>query len=302
MRFVLALLFLVRLAHADVGVVVTGDPNMQARVVDAVQGWLQGKKHAVVAAPLGGAATTFIDCFVMEDMACAKQAFADHAKAANVVYVRVDMATGQSRDYMLTAYWFMKGAEPVNEKRTCVQCDDAALSATIDGLMRDLSQKGSGGKGQIKINGEAQGLVVKLDGTEIGEPPVQRDVTAGSHELVFLQGGSPVDVRRVEVEAGSIVEVTAPRVVNKKPVVTNGKRGKLVPMLLTVGGIAAVAAGGVLLYYGSLRGPDEPYVYTNATEIGLPLALAGAFAVGAGTALFFSASGSEAQAGVSGSF
>ena len=63
-----------------------------------------------------------------------------------------------------------------------------------------------------------------------------------------------------------------------------------------------MAVGGTLLYYGSLDGPDEPYVYTHATEIGLPLTIAGAFAVGAGTSLFISRSGDQGAVGVAGRF
>lgn len=301
MRFVLALLFLVRLAQADVGVVVTGDPNMQARVLDHVQRWLQDKKHEIVAAPLGASSTTLVDCFVMEDMACAKKIVAEKATAANIVLVRVDMSTGQSRDYTLTAYWFSSGLDPASEKRSCTQCDDSALNAAVEGLMQDLSRKGSRGKGTIKISGSGDGMIVKIDGEEIGAPPLEKSLDAGSHEIVFVYGGAPVDVRRVEVDAGGTVELAAPHVTEKRRSAV-GKRSRLVPALLTVGGLAAAAAGGVLLYYGSLHGPDEPYIYTNAAKIGLPLAIAGAFALGAATSLWFAGSGSDAQVGVSGTF
>lgn len=301
MRFVLALLFLVRLAHADVGVVVTGDPNMQARVVDQFQRWLQDKKYTLVAAPLGDATPALVDCFVIEDMACAKKVFEANAKATTVVFVRVDMTTGQSRDYQITAYWFTKGAETAADRRNCNQCDDNALRATVDNLMRELSRKGAQGKGRIKISGGGDGMTVKIDGNEVGAPPIEREVDVGQHEIVFVHGGQPVEVRPVAVDAGATVDIAAPHVADTKqrPV---GKRSRMMPTVLLVGGLAALAAGSVFLYYGSLRGPDEPYVYTNATEIGLPLALAGAFAVGAGTSLFFAGSRDDAQVGVSGTF
>jgi hypothetical protein len=282
MRCVLALLFLVRLAHADVGVVVTGDPNMQARVVDAVQRWVQDKKLALAAAPLGAAAATLVDCFVMEDMTCAKKVFAEHATAATVVYVRVDLASAQSKDYTLTVWWFTKGAEPVGDKRTCVQCDDTALAANVGALMEQLSRKGTSGKGRIKIASGGTPMTVKVDGTEIGESPIEREVDVGSHELVFVHAGEPVDVRRVGVDAGETVELTAPHIADDRRGAPGRRRSRVLPGALLVGGVVSAAVGGVLLYYGSLRGPDQPYVYKNATEIGLPLTIAGAFAVGAG--------------------
>jgi len=300
MRFVLALLFLVRLAHADVGVVVSGDPNLQARVLDVAQQWLQNKNQTLVAAPLGDASTTLIDCFVIEDMACARKVFDEKSKASTVVFIRVDMAASGSRDYQLGAYWFARGAEPVGEKRMCANCDDNALQATMGDLMTVLATKGARGMGHLTIAGGAN-LTVKVDGTELATMPVDKELSAGSHELVFLHRGAPVEVRRIDVAAGAVVELQAPHLSDQQPRPSRG-RSKLVPALLMVGGVAAAAAGGALLYYGSLRGPDEPYEYKNATEIGLPLALVGAFAIGASTALFIAGSGSDASVGVSGSF
>jgi hypothetical protein len=299
MRFVLPLLLLVRIAHADVGVVVSGDPNMQARVLDLVQRWLQGKQQEIVAGPLGDADTSLIDCFVMEDMSCAKQVFTSKSKATNVVFVRVNVGAAGSRDYQIAAYWFTRGKDPTSDKRTCSNCDDDALQATLAELMTALLNKGAGGNAHLKISGGAN-LTVKIDGTEIGAGPVDRELPPGSHDLVFLHDGDPVDIRRIDLESGAVLELQAPRLGDRQ----SGYHGhsRLVPALLVAGGIAAAAVGGVFLYHGSLRGPDEPYIYTNATEIGLPLALAGAFAVGAGTSLFFAGSGSDAHVGVSGSF
>ena len=93
-------------------------------------------------------------------------------------------------------------------------------------------------------------MTVKIDGNEIGAPPVSRELAAGSHELVFIHGGAPVDVRRVEIEAGGIVDVTAPHVAATRGRAFVGERSRLLPGLLVAGGLVAAAAGGVLLYYG----------------------------------------------------
>lgn len=275
----LVLVLLVRAAHADVGVVVTGDPAMQTPMMNHVQRWLQDKKHPLVAAPLGDATTTFVDCFVVEDMTCAKKVFEDKAKATAVVFVRIEMQSG--RDYALTAYWFTKGAEPIPTKRACAQCDDSAMWAAVDATMTELVKQSAGGKGRLRISASAPGMMIKIDGNELGEAPLDHELTAGQHELVFLHDGEPVDVRRIDIEAGGIAELDAPKLA-AQATPADGPRSKTLPRILLASGIAAAIAGGVFLYYGSLRGPDEPYVYTNATEIGLPLALAGAFAVGFG--------------------
>src|SRR5688572_8099620 len=121
MRIAIALLLLCRLAHADVGVVVTGDPAMQATLMTHVQGWLQTREYPLVAVPLGTAANSFIDCFVMDDMSCAKRTFEKESKATSIVFARADLMTG--RDYNVTAYWFLRGHEPAVQKAQCKNCD-----------------------------------------------------------------------------------------------------------------------------------------------------------------------------------
>jgi hypothetical protein len=241
-----------------------------------------------------------VDCFVMDDVACARKVFEQHSRAATVVFVRVDMLSGE-RSYVLNAYWFTKGKDPVNEKRSCTQCDDVKLHASVDALMIALVHKGTDGRGVIKIPGPSD-MQIKLDGTEVGTAPLEREVAAGSHELVFLHGGDPVDVRRVQVEEGAIVEVGAPRIAPAPASHASAQHSRALPVVLVVGGIVAAAVGGTLLYYGSLDGPDQPYVYTRATKIGLPLTIAGAFAVGAATSLFVAGSGEQGTVGVAGSF
>jgi hypothetical protein len=297
---VLVLLLLVRVASADVGVIVAGDPNMQASVMSDVQRWVQDKKHALTAAPLGDATTAMIDCFVMDDVACARKVFEAKSRATTVVFVRVDMQSGE-RSFVFNAYWFTKGKQPINEKRACTQCVDASLHGTVDALMIALLEKSSNGRGVIKIAGPSD-MQIKLDDTELGTPPLEHEVNAGSHELVFLDAGEPVDVRRVQVEAGAILEVGAPRSAPAATVGDPGSRSRLAPALLVISGLAAAAAGGTLLYLGAMDGHEDEFVYENGAEIGLPLTIVGAFAVGAGTSLFVSRSGDQGTVGVAGTF
>lgn len=279
---VLALLvLLVRTAHADIGVVVTGDPSMQAPLIAHAQHWIQKKNRDLVAAPLGSAAASMIDCFVIDDMACARKVYAEHAKAKVVVFVRIDMQSGD-RNYLLQAYWFEGKREPAHAKKSCAPCDDVALGVSVDTAMSELLEASGATRGKLKIDATSPGMVIKVDGTEVGTAPLEHEISAGSHELVFIHDGMPVEVRRIEVEPGGVVQLQAPRLADNSESGPEHGRSRTASTLMLVGGLAASAVGGVLLYYGSLRGPDEPYVYTNATEIGLPLALAGAFAVGFG--------------------
>jgi hypothetical protein len=296
---VVALLLLANLAHADVGVVVMGDPNMQTPVMNAVQRWVQDKRHELVAAPLGESTTAMLDCFVMDDVTCAQKTFSEHSKADTVVFVRIDAQTGE-RSFVLNAYWFTKGSTPLHEKRPCASCDDTKLWVAVDGVLAALLHKAADGKGTLMINGVGD-VDVQVDGKDVGRAPLEQQVTVGSHEVVFVHDGTPIGVTRVEVAEGVIVPVAVPYAAPSSAV-RSGGHSRVGPIVLTLTGIAAAAVGGTLLYSGSLDDSDEPHVYTNATEIGLPLALAGAVAIGAGTALWVTAGESGGSVGVGGSF
>jgi hypothetical protein len=298
MRAVFVILVLaLRVARADVGVVVAGDPSVQAGVMNEVQRWVQAKKHELVASPLGSATATFVDCFVMEDIGCARKAIAEHARAANVIYVRVDMQAADTRTFSVIAYWFAKGQEPVSDKRTCEKCNEDKLGTIVEAMMTELAAKGTRGRGRLAVNGQAREMIVKIDGDELGPPPVDRELAAGSHELVFVHRGMPIDVRRVVVEAGAVVDVAVPRV-SEADTPKSSSRSRGWPITFVIGGLVMGAAGGVLLYYGSK--PEDGY--EHGTKMGLPLALVGAFALGAGTSLLVGASDSGANVGVSRSF
>ena len=72
-----------------------------------------------------------------------------------------------------------------------------------------------------------------------------------------------------------VIEVTAPHVAestNSGPV---SKPSRMLPGLLIAGGLVAAAAGGVLLYYGSLRGPDNLVAWTTARYHDRPMVVRG---------------------------
>jgi hypothetical protein len=63
-----------------------------------------------------------------------------------------------------------------------------------------------------------------------------------------------------------------------------GKRpSRLLPALVLGGGVATLGAGGIFLYYGSLGGPDQKYIYPNSTPVGIALAAVGIGATIGGT-------------------
>jgi hypothetical protein len=141
----LVLVLLVQAARADnVGVAVAGEPTMQKSVQAQLQSWLGQHHFTYIADALDAdTRTTLLNCIVIEDMACARATVEKRAKAPNLVFARVDLVGGDSRELAITGYWFVKDHEAVAEKRWCRKCDDAALARSVDELMTYLSNAGA---------------------------------------------------------------------------------------------------------------------------------------------------------------
>ena len=124
MRAALVLLAVVSLAGSaradapDVGVIVSGGkPALKPHV----QEWVRARGYALVGTPLGKDATnTFDNCFVLEDIKCARGVFDARARSASLIYIGVD-------DESVAIYWFVKDREPTGGKHPCAGCDVAAL-------------------------------------------------------------------------------------------------------------------------------------------------------------------------------
>src|SRR5438445_3323769 len=83
-------------AHAEqVGVVVTGEATLQPQVASELEVWLHTRGRTVEPAALEPSAiNTLIDCFVLEDLSCARGLIDKRSKAPSVVFARID----QDRD------------------------------------------------------------------------------------------------------------------------------------------------------------------------------------------------------------
>jgi hypothetical protein len=270
--FLLLLALTCRLAHsaAGVGVIVTGEPALQASVLTQVQGWLQERGYELVAAPFEpAAANTFTDCFIIEDMACARGVFESRARPDNVVLVRVSLEPGDARDVVLTAYWLVKGHDAAVGARTCPACDDVALHRTIAEMLDALVEDSGLRKGRLVLDSKPSGLIVVIDGTKVGATPIARDVPPGSREIVLLYGGRAVARRTLEIEAGASAElVMTARLEDAQP------RSRVLPGLALGLGVAAIGAGAAL-YLTSETDDGSKLYYRETRPLGLGLAAGG---------------------------
>ena len=137
-----ALLAWTAAAHADdVGVMVTGDAASQPRIAAQVEDWLRTHGRALAASALPpDAVDALIDCYAIDDAACAARVVDASATAGAVVFIHVDVeADGATRHITLRGAWLAKGREPLSETRACEACTDATLRATATDLITALN-------------------------------------------------------------------------------------------------------------------------------------------------------------------
>src|SRR5262245_55351517 len=94
MRVLVLLAVLCSIARADtpVGVVVVGEPTKQKAVRSQLEAWLGQHGYTLVAAPLDGEGQkTLLNCFLIEDMTCARGTFEKRSKVDSLVFARVEL-------------------------------------------------------------------------------------------------------------------------------------------------------------------------------------------------------------------
>ncbi|HEX5059284.1 MAG TPA: hypothetical protein VFV99_07990 [Kofleriaceae bacterium] len=129
-------------AYAErVGVVVTGEATVQPQLAAHLERWLHDHGRDVVPGPLEpDAISTLIDCFVLEDLGCARGVVDTRSKSKAVVFTRAEMTPNGdgTRDIAITGYWFQKDHDALAERRVCEKCNDDRFRATVDELMHAL--------------------------------------------------------------------------------------------------------------------------------------------------------------------
>lgn len=129
-------------AHAEtVGIVVTGEATLQPQLASQLERWLHDRGRTYVPGALEPEAiSTLIDCFVLEDLSCARGVVENRATSRSLVYARVEQDNNPdgTRNITVTGTWFQKGHETIAERRVCTQCTDQNLFATVDELMLAL--------------------------------------------------------------------------------------------------------------------------------------------------------------------
>jgi hypothetical protein len=273
------------LARADgpaVGVIVIGDPALQARVASYLEHWLEKHDHRVVPQAMSpDAINTVSNCLLVDDPKCARGVVELRAKSDAVLFARAEISKDKS--FVLNAYWFAKGHEAIAERRACEHCTEdewhGVADQVLDALTAQLVKTG-----HLHVESEPAGLIVFFDNEQVGFTPLDRDVPVGHHRVDLMRDGHHVGKRNVEIDANDTTEV------HIKAKTESSEGGSYtVPGIVLGSGIVALGAGSILLYYGSLGGASQKFVYPDSTPIGIGALAAGVGATIIGSVLFVQA-------------
>ena len=216
--------------------------------------------------------------------------------------MRVDLAPGSAKekDIGLVGYWFFKGRDPIADKRACKPCANGELNKTVTELATALLDAAGLDKAHIRIT-TPPGLVVMLDGTDIGVTPIEADVTPGDHTVALVRDGKELGKTTTTVDVGDNHEVKVPITagevpdtvvttkpppdhIDKPPPVSAATRvehpSRVIPGVLMATGIGAIAVGRACSSTtGRRTAPTIRSMYPNATKEGAIIAGAGGVAL-----------------------
>jgi len=286
-------------AHADdaVGVIVTGDATLQTKLVTHLQRWLEKHGHKLATESLSADAITTIDnCFVVNDPGCARGVVEARAKASSVVYAHVEVAKG-GKNVTLTAYWFVKGHEPIGERRVCEKCTADAWRGVADTMMDVLASGSQTEHGRLKLTSRPSGMIVLLDNTQIGVTPIERDLPVGKHEIKLVHAGREVGSREISIASGETEHVVIQAKLTRPRGGDEEGESRTMPLVLIIAGGATLGTGLGFIYVGERSGSDQKFIYPDSTPIGIGLSVVGVGAV-LGGAIWLLQSGHDDSAPV----
>ena len=271
---VLALSLRVAAADSATGVVVIGDQELRKGVSDHVHKWLDQHGHAVSESPLDAdGIATIANCLQVDNLVCASGVIEHRSMTEDIVFVNVrkDKTVG------VDVYWFVKGHQPLAERRACEDCSPDVLASTVDTMMDALAESQTANNGRLTIGSEPPGLTAVIDKVVVGVTPVVRDLATGKHEIVLMKGSQRVGSRTLVLHAGEEAEVKiAARIVQP--------RSKVPGALLTGLGVTAVGVAGVM-YALSPTDDGTRYHYRDYRPPALGIGIGGGVAIIAGTLL-----------------
>ena len=258
-----------------VGVVVvtaTSGSALQTDVTAHLEGWMKKHDRTVVAAALSrDAINTIANCFLIDDLKCARGVVEARSKATSVVFTRIEAA---GKDLTFTTYWFVKGKDVISERRVCDNCGDQDWHGLVDGMVQRLLES-EVETGKLHLESRPSGLLVLVDHVQVGATPFDDELSAGKHTISLSHAGVIVAEKDVDIHANKTKKLTI------ETEVETHARSKVGPGILLGSGIALIGGGGIALYLGEQHGDKIIHPEYVPIGIGIMAAGAGATIVGA---------------------
>ena len=283
LRFVVLGLVLAAAAPAragSVGIVVTGDSELQSTLGKEIEGWLRSHGHSVGDGLPADAASSLLNCMVIDDESCARDIVDARAKTDSVVYAEIRKPrTKSSNATALTIYWLVRGKEPVGMRRSCEACNPGLLRSALDEVLRTVVGASQLERGTLTVHSRPEGANVMLDNEEVGITPIVRELPVGSHRIVLMKNGRKAGERTIKIHPQVAAEITMPIAITAEPGRSPSRVGPAV--LLGLGGVAVIA-GAVLYITSETDDGSQPY-YRETRPAGIGFAAGGLLLAGIGT-------------------
>ena len=283
MRSLLVLLVLALAAPAaraesdGVGVVVVSSTNgstLQSDVTSHLEGWMRRHDHTIIGSALSrDAINTIANCFLIDDLKCARGVVEARSKAGSVVFTRIEAA---GKDLTFTTYWFVKGKDVISERRVCEKCTDEDWRGLLDNMVERLL-KSDIETGKLHLESQPSGLFVLVDNVQVGATPFDEELPAGKHTISLSHAGVIVATKDIEIHANKLKRLTIETEVDTRA------RSKVGPGILLGSGIALIGGGGIALYLGEQR--SDKVIHPEYVPIGIGIMAAGAGATIVGAIL-----------------
>jgi hypothetical protein len=298
LALVLVALFATPARAGTVGIVVTGDQDLQPELSKQLDNWLRSHGHQVADALGADGITSLLNCMEIDDQGCAQGVVAARAKTDAVLYGQAAKSR-TSKAIILTIYWLYKDKEPVGMRRACDDCKPDVMRGILDEMLGLVTQVSAEKRGRVAVSSKPAGLQVMIDNENIGITPVERDLAVGTHTIVLMSRGRKVGERTLKVQPDVTAEIMVPVTMPKDDVtiVERDRPSKVLPIVVLSLGIVAIG-GGAALYLTSEKDTGEKLYYRDTKALGIGVAAGGVAVTALGTWLWIRARGATDSAPV----
>jgi len=284
-------------AHAGtVGIVVTGEQELQPALAKQVDTWLRGHGYNVATALSADGITSLLNCMEIDDQGCAQGVVAARSKTGVVLYGQA-VKSRTSKSTIITIYWLYKDKEPVGMRRACEDCTPDVMQGVVEEMLSLVSQVSTEKRGRVALHSKPEGIQVLIDNENIGVTPIERDLPVGTHQIVLMHRGRRVGERTLKVQPDVAAEITIPLTEPVDDTVIVEKPSRVLPPVVLGLGVAAIA-GGAALYFLSEEDTGEKLYYRDTKPAGIGVALGGVAVTALGAYLWLRASGASDSAPV----